>query len=328
MSFLLVDRLLEVVPGERAVGLKNVSISEPGLVQMVPGCPVLPQAHTAEAIAHCISWLVIVSLDFGAKPIAVTTQEMLFDGWARPGDQIRLEATIHSLKEDSALCSGRAVLGEQVLATMKNGICAFVPIGALEDEVLVRTRYRFLSGEEPDADAVWADEGLEGRWPLVAGQLWPYPYVDRVVAWEPGKRLVAAKAVTHSDAMLKDHFPKRPVLPGTVMAEALGQAGLCLIERGLPGSEGYPPKARLVRVKKARFRQFLHPGDLLIMEAEVRRWEEDEAELALVGTVDGQEAVRCQGFYRLEAAPVPPALAEAREAIWRARFEAEEGVER
>jgi hypothetical protein len=61
------------------------------------------------------------------------------------------------------------------------------------------------------------------------------------------------------------------------------------------------------------------------MEAVVRRWEEDGAELNLVGTVDGQEAVRCQGLYRLEEASVPEVLAEAREALWMARFEDTEG---
>jgi 3-hydroxyacyl-[acyl-carrier-protein] dehydratase len=250
---------------------------------------------------------------------------MQFDGWARPGDQLKLEATIQNFRDDGALCGGRALVEDRTVATMENGICAFVPIEALEDESLVRARYRFLCGEEPDAGAVWAAEGLEGRWPLLAGQLWPYPYVDRVAAWEPGKRLVAYKAVTRTEAMMDDHFPKRPILPGTVMAEALGQAGLCLLDKGRPGSHEPPKRARLKRVKRARFRRFLHPGDLLRMEAVVRRWEEDGAELNLVGTVDGQEAVRCQGLYRLEEASIPEVLAEAREALWMARFEDTEG---
>lgn len=312
---------MEVVPGQRAVGLKNVALSEPGLVELTPGSRYLPQAYAAEAIAHCISWLVIASLEFRAKPIAVTTQEMLFDGWARPGDQLRLEADINNLRDDSALCSGRALIGERVLAEMKNGICAFVPMEALEDEVLVKARYRFLLGQEPEEGAAWEAQGLQGRWPLLAGQLWPYPYVDRVLAWEPGKRLVAAKAVTRSDSMLDAHFPKRPVLPGTVMAEALGQAGLCLLERGLEGSAAPSIRAQLRRVKKARFRRFLHPGDLLIMEAVVRRWEDDEAELNLSGSVDGQEAVRCQGLYVLEEVSWPEVLMEARETLWQSRFE-------
>lgn len=325
MPFLFVDRLLEVVPGQRAVGLKNVAMSEPGLVELTPGWLFLSQAHTAEAIAHCISWLVIASLEFRAKPIAVTTEEMTFDGWARPGDQLRLEAAIHIMNEDGALCSGRALIGDRPIATMKNGICAYVPMEALEDEALVRARYQFLCGEEAEAEAVWAAEGLEARWPLVAGQLWPYPLVDRVVAWESGKRLVAAKGVTRTEAMLADHFPKRPVLPGTIMTEALSQAGLCLLDRGRAGDGGPPRRAFLRRITMARFRRFLHPGDLLLMEATVRRWEDEEAELALLGTVEGSEAVRCRAHYRLEPTTVHPALAEAREALWRARYDADGG---
>ncbi|MDA2917662.1 hypothetical protein MYX64_12625, partial [Nitrospinae bacterium AH_259_B05_G02_I21] len=113
----------------------------------------------------------------------------------------------------------------------------------------VRARYRFLRGEEPDPDAVWNAEGLEERWPLLAGHLWPYPMVDRVVAWEPGARLVAVKAVTRADAMLADHFPKRPVLPGTIMTDALSQAGHCLLERGRQEPPDSPQRATLRKLR-------------------------------------------------------------------------------
>lgn len=324
MPFLFVDRLLEVVPGKRAVGVKNVAMSEPGLVELTPGCPLLPLAHAAESIAHCISWLVIVSMDFRVKPVAVTTGKMSFDGWARPGDQLRIEVDILSMNEEDALCSGRALVDGRVIATLENGICAYVPLEALEDEALVRARYRFLCGEEPDADAVWSADGLEERWPFVAGQLWPYPLVDRVVAWEPGTRLVAVKAVTRIESILDDHFPKRPVMPGTIMAEALSQVGQCLLERGRPESPDPPRRATLREVTSIKFRRFLQPGDLLRMEAKVRRWDDEEAELDLAGDVEGEKAVSCRALYRLELATVPPVLAEAREALWRARFEAEE----
>jgi hypothetical protein len=83
-------------------------------------------------------------------------------------------------------------------------------------------------------------------------------------------------------------------------------------------------RATLRKLRRIRFNRFLHPGDLLVMESTVRSWVEDEAELTLVGTVEGQEVVRCRALYRIEPADVPPVLAEAREAIWRARFEPQE----
>jgi 3-hydroxyacyl-[acyl-carrier-protein] dehydratase len=325
MAFCFVDRLLEVVPGQRASGLKNVTLSEPGLLEPAPGHPVFPLAHTAEAIAHLISWLVIVSLDFRAKPIAVTTERMTFEGFARPGDQLRLEASIQTMREDSALCSGRALLEGKTLASLEGGICAFVPLEELEDEALVRARYRFLLGQAPGGKALWAPEGLESRWPLMAGQLWPYPLVDKVVEFEPGRRLVALKAVSRSEAALEDHFPRRPVLPGTIMAEALGQAGMCLLDQGLPEASGPPRRAYIRRLSRVRFRRFLHPGDLLEMEARVVRWDEAEAELRLTGRLEGQEAIRCQALYGLEASEVPEVLFEARRAAWRARFSGPQG---
>ena len=48
--------------------------------------------------------------------------------------------------------------------------------------------------------------------------------VDRVHAWEPGKRLTASKVLTLGEEYLADHFPTFPVMPGVLMLQAVAEA--------------------------------------------------------------------------------------------------------
>jgi len=60
---------------------------------------------------------------------------------------------------------------------------------------------------------------------------YPMLLVDRVVALEPGVRISAIKNVTINEPFFTGHFPKRPVMPGVMMLEALAQAaGLLAFE--------------------------------------------------------------------------------------------------
>ncbi len=87
--FLLVDRILELEPGKRIVGLKNVSINEPFFAGHFPGHPVMPGVLVVEAMAQVAA--VLVSLHPAAEGhIAhlVSIEHMRFRRSVRPGDQL------------------------------------------------------------------------------------------------------------------------------------------------------------------------------------------------------------------------------------------------
>ena len=57
---------------------------------------------------------------------------------------------------------------------------------------------------------------------------YPILLVDRVLEIEKGQRIKAIKNVTINEQFFNGHFPKRPVMPGVLMIEALAQASALL----------------------------------------------------------------------------------------------------
>jgi 3-hydroxyacyl-[acyl-carrier-protein] dehydratase len=100
---------------------------------------------------------------------------------------------------------------------------------------------------------------------------YPMLLVDRVLALEPGVRISAIKNVTINEPFFTGHFPKRPVMPGVMMLEALAQAaGLLAFE-----SAGIQLDDKtvfyFVGIDNARFKRPVEPGDQLRLEVKMDR---------------------------------------------------------
>jgi 3-hydroxyacyl-[acyl-carrier-protein] dehydratase len=117
---------------------------------------------------------------------------------------------------------------------------------------------------------------------------YPFLLVDRVIELEPGKRIVAIKAVTANEPQFTGHFPDRPIMPGVLMVEALAQAaGIAVIT--LPEYRG--KLGLFAGIDECRFKRMVVPGDTLRLEATVEKLRGVFGRVRAVGTVDGEVAV-------------------------------------
>jgi 3-hydroxyacyl-[acyl-carrier-protein] dehydratase len=98
----------------------------------------------------------------------------------------------------------------------------------------------------------------------------PFLLVDRVIAFEPSKRLVAVKGVTMNEPFFTGHFPGAPVMPGVLILEALAQAGALLARLSMP-EDGERKLTYLMGIDAARFRRPVVPGDRLELHVEVTK---------------------------------------------------------
>jgi beta-hydroxyacyl-ACP dehydratase FabZ len=123
--FLLIDRIIEMEPGKRIVGLKNVTINEPYFVGHFPGLPIMPGVLILESMAQAGGVLVKKSMNVPDEKLMffMGIDKAKFRRPVVPGDQIRLEIDVLSLHARFARVRGKAyvdgtLVAEAELSTM------------------------------------------------------------------------------------------------------------------------------------------------------------------------------------------------------------------
>ena len=127
---LLIDRVLELVPGERIVALKNVTINEPFFPGHYPHHPVMPGVLVIEAMAQAAGILSFRSME--EKPAGETVYYFVGIDGARfkrpvtPGDQLRFEVQVLTGKRGiykysaQAYVEGKLAAEAELMCTMRN----------------------------------------------------------------------------------------------------------------------------------------------------------------------------------------------------------------
>ncbi|THF73125.1 3-hydroxyacyl-ACP dehydratase FabZ [Cohnella fermenti] len=115
--FLLIDRILELEPGKRAVGLKNVTMNEPHFVGHFPGFPVMPGVLILEALAQVGATAILaVEANKGKIGLFAGVDEFRWRGQVVPGDTLTLEVEIVRLKGPVGKGQATAKVGDKVVA--------------------------------------------------------------------------------------------------------------------------------------------------------------------------------------------------------------------
>jgi 3-hydroxyacyl-[acyl-carrier-protein] dehydratase len=126
---LLVDRVIEVVPGEHIVAIKNVSMNEPHFIGHFPNHPVMPGVLILETMAQAAGILAFLSSEHKADERNVIyfagIDGARFKRPVTPGDQLRLEAKVLTVKRSiwkfhvQAKVDGQLVSEAELLCTLK-----------------------------------------------------------------------------------------------------------------------------------------------------------------------------------------------------------------
>jgi 3-hydroxyacyl-[acyl-carrier-protein] dehydratase len=101
---------------------------------------------------------------------------------------------------------------------------------------------------------------------------YPFLLIDRVVDVVAGESAVGIKNVSINEAYFQGHFPKRPVMPGVLIIEALAQAAAILTFKTHDHKADDNSVYYFVGIDKARFKKPVMPGDTLELNVEIKRF--------------------------------------------------------
>lgn len=115
--FLLVDRIVELEEGKRAVGLKNVSANEPFFQGHFPGYLVMPGVLILEALAQ-VGAVALLSVPENQGKIGLLAgiDGARFRRQVVPGDQLRLDVELTKIRGSIGKGSAKAFVGDQLAA--------------------------------------------------------------------------------------------------------------------------------------------------------------------------------------------------------------------
>ena len=137
--FLLVDKIIELEPGHRCVGVKNVTASEDFVQGHFPGHPVMPGVLILESMAQVAGVLTLVSRNTpGALSYFAAIEKARFRQPVRPGD---------------------AVVTEAILEVLRGPYCKVHVVGRVDGQIVVEADYTFMtSGDNTAAAAITASQ--------------------------------------------------------------------------------------------------------------------------------------------------------------------------
>ena len=119
----------------------------------------------------------------------------------------------------------------------------------------------------------------------------PFMLIDTIEELEAGVRAVGKKCVSFNEPYFAGHFPGNPVMPGVLIIEALAQVGAVAI-LGLPENQG--KTAYFAGIDKAKFKQKVCPGDVLLLETKIVKVKGPIGIGEAVATVNGKVAAKAE----------------------------------
>lgn len=117
--------------------------------------------------------------------------------------------------------------------------------------------------------------------------------IDRILKIDKGRSLRALKNISLAEDYLQGHFPGFPVMPNSLIIEALAQSGGILVGH----LRNFKNKVILAKIEKAEFPKMVRPGDQLILEVEIIEEREEGCRVEGKAKVNEAEVARVKFMF-------------------------------
>jgi len=258
-AFSFVDRITRLEPGRRIEGRYTVPATATRF----------PASLMAEAVGQLAAWAAMSQVGFKHRPVAGLAGETRYEGTVAPGQTLELEADIERCDEEAIAYGGKASIAGLWVLELEHCVGPMLPMEEFDAPDAVRDDFETLIG--PGAPA--------GRFNGVAA-----PTI-KLIEHVAGERLRAELHVPSDAPFFGDHFPRRPVFPGTLLMDSLSTLALQLAREApsLHGAELAPS-----RVTDVKIRSFTTPGQTLELQVDLLSATTESAQLKLAARAEGK----------------------------------------
>jgi 3-hydroxymyristoyl/3-hydroxydecanoyl-(acyl carrier protein) dehydratase len=255
-AFSFVDRITSLEPGGSVRGRYTI----PAKVDAFPASLV------AEAVGQLAAWAAMTAVDFSHRPVAGIAGRIELLSVVRPGQVLDLGAELESVDIDTVGYCGTARVDGRPVIRLLDCVGPMVPLNDFDEPDAVRERCNLLRTVGATAG------GFVGLPALVLerGQC------------EGGQRARAVLRVPPGAPFFADHFPRRPVFPGTLLMHASMQTAAMLVGEFCGNGATWLPRM----ISDMKLRSFISPGVTLNLEARVTASSERGVSVATESRID------------------------------------------
>ena len=270
MCFLFVDKILQSSPGQSVTGIKHVTQNDAYLTTDEHGKACFIPSLIGETLGQLAAWNVMAYHDFTLRPVAGVVGKARLHRPAFVGETIHLESFIDYLDEQAVHYHSDAYVNGEVIFSVEGALGPLLPMTDFITIDEIKSQFAAICHPGEQAPAV----GSARTAPMV---------FDSIVECVPGHSLIAQLHVNAAASYFGDHFPKKPVLPMTVLLECQ----LNLAREFIRLSE-FPSKYDVCELRKIKMNEFVQPGAVLLCYVKVKQHTEDELILTFRSEVDGK----------------------------------------
>jgi 3-hydroxymyristoyl/3-hydroxydecanoyl-(acyl carrier protein) dehydratase len=248
---------------DRITSLEKGGLHIRGAYAIPSGLDNFPIALLAESVGQLAAWAAMSAVNFERRPVAGIAGAVEFLAPVKPGQTLELEADLESVDAQAVAYGGTAYINGVPVIRLERCVGPMLPLEEFEDPQAVRERFTLLRGRGA------VPGGFHGIPALSLDQM----------SGQKGESLSATLKVPEEDPLFADHFPRRPVFPGTLLMHMNLQLAAELAKE-------IPPPASsalwvLRRISNVKLRAFIPPGDTLELEVRLLERLEDSATIGI-----------------------------------------------
>ena len=252
-AFSFVDRITAVEPGVRIRGTYAIPY----------GLESFSNSLVSEAVGQLAAWAAMAFVNFERRPVAGIAESIELLGPVKPGQLLELAVEMESVDHEAANYHGSAHADGVPIVRLGHCVGPMVAVEEFDCREKLHERFTLLCGPG-------AVPGAFGGVP---------PLVLEPANGEAGQCARATLRVPASAPFFADHFPRRPVFPGSLLMHASMQLSAALASQ-------LPRPARgghwaLRGVSNMKLRAFIPPGETLALEAKLDSLSDDSATISV-----------------------------------------------